>query len=235
MIPPNGGADRFEAEAVLFDLDGTLLDTLTDLANAVNQALSDGGFPTHPVDAYRLMIGDGAPVLMARALPASARCPQTIRRCLQAFERHYAAHFTDNSRPYQGVAGLLEALRSRGLTTAVLSNKPHVMTVRCTQTLLNGHGFAAVLGMREGVAGKPDPAGALEAAALAGIAPQRFVYLGDSPVDMQTAKAAGMFAVGALWGFRSQAQLLAAGAEALVQQPLELLKILDKHQIHARR
>lgn len=214
------------ADALLFDLDGTLIDSLADLAAAVNHALERAGFAPHPVDAYRLMIGDGAPVLMQRALPPSARDPETIHRLLDAFEDYYAEHYTDHSRPYDGIVELLDALAKRGLATAVVSNKPHAATVRCVATLLPGHRFAAVLGARDGVARKPDPAGALEAAALLGIAPRRFVYLGDSGVDMQTAEAAGMLAVGALWGFRGEAELCAAGARALIQQPLELLELV---------
>ena len=210
-------------EAVLFDLDGTLIDSLADLAAAVNQALEKAGFAPHPVDAYRLMVGDGAPVLVQRALPPSARDPQAIHRLCDAFETYYADHYTDHSRPYEGIVELLDALADKGLATAVLSNKPHAATLRCVSTLLPGHRFAAVLGAREGVARKPDPAGALEAAALLGIAPERFVYLGDSGLDMQTATAAGMLAVGALWGFRGEAELRDAGAHLLVRHPLALL------------
>jgi len=214
--------------AVIFDLDGTLIDSLADLAAAVNHALEGAGFGSHPVDAYRLMVGDGAPVLIQRALPPSARDPETIRRLLDSFEAYYADHFTDHSRPYDGIVELLAALAGRGLATAVVSNKPHAATLRCVATLLAGHCFGAVLGARDGVPRKPDPACALEAATLMGIAPQYAVYLGDSGVDMQTAKAAGMCAVGALWGFRSREELREAGSTVQLHHPLELLPLLDQ-------
>jgi phosphoglycolate phosphatase len=214
--------------AALFDLDGTLLDTLEDIGRSANEALREGGFPPHPVDAYRHFIGEGVAVLFERALPAEAsRDPEAVARCVAAFGRIYDAGWDVATRPYPGVADLLDALHARSIPVGVLSNKPDVFTRKCVDRFLSAWPLSPVFGHREGVPRKPDPAGAIEAAAAMGVAPAEVLYLGDTSVDMLTATRAGMFAVGAAWGFRSVEELEAHGARAIVRHPAEVLALLE--------
>jgi phosphoglycolate phosphatase len=213
--------------AILFDLDGTLLDTLADIAESANHVLAAEGYPTHPIDAYRDFIGDGLVRLFGRVLPGDGRGADTIARCVGHFRETYAENWNVRTRPYDGVADLLDALGARGLTMAILSNKPHAFARRCVDAYLAAWHFQAVLGQRDGVPPKPDPAGALEVAGRLEVPPERFVYLGDTPTDVQTARTAGMHPVGASWGFRTVAELRSAGAARIIDRPLELIDVLD--------
>ncbi|NJN93606.1 MAG: HAD family hydrolase [Anaerolineales bacterium] len=213
-------------QAVLFDLDGTLLDTLADLGNAMNRVLAARSLPVHPLEAYRYFVGEGARLLVTRTLPENRRDEATIEACLAEFRADYDQNWQIETKPYPGVADMLDALTARGLKLAVLSNKPHDFSQRCVRDLLPRWSFNPVLGLRETVPRKPDPAGAFEIAACLNIPPANFLYLGDTATDMQTARAAGMFPVGALWGFRSAEELTENGAEVLIESPLDLLKLL---------
>jgi phosphoglycolate phosphatase len=213
--------------AVLFDLDGTLLDTLSDIAAAANRVLDDEGYPRHAVDAYRRMVGEGVSRLFEQALPEADRSEQEIERCVERFRRVYGDAWNVETRPYDGVSELLAAIAERGLKMAVLSNKPHDFTRGCVAEYFPDVPLDPVLGLREGVPRKPDPAGALEIAETLGLAPARFLYLGDTAVDMKTALAAGMEPVGALWGFRSREELVAAGARELLRRPWQLLALIE--------
>ncbi|MCK6628329.1 MAG: HAD family hydrolase [Anaerolineae bacterium] len=212
--------------AVLFDLDGTLLDTLADLGKAMNRVLVAQGLPGHPLEAYRYFVGEGARLLVTRALPENRRDEATIAACLAAFQADYNQNWRVETKPYPGIPEMLDALTARGLKLAVLSNKPYDFTVRCVRKLLPRWTFEPVFGLRETVPRKPDPAGALEIAACLNIPPAHFLYLGDTAIDMQTARAAGMFPVGALWGFRSAEELEESGAEVLLEEPLGVLGVL---------
>lgn len=210
--------------AVLFDLDGTLVDTLDDIADAMNHALSAHGLPVHDPDAYRDLVGEGVPRLVERALPADRM--ELHGPVTEALGAWYMDHMLDRSRPYPGVPELLDALAGRGVPMAVLSNKPDRATRWMVERLLGRWPFAAVVGEGE-TPRKPDPAGALAIAEGAGIPPAGWLYLGDTSTDMQTAVAAGMWPVGALWGFRGRDELLAHGARALVARPAQVLEALD--------
>lgn len=213
-------------KAVLFDLDGTLLDTLADLGNSMNRVLAAQGFPTHPLDAYRYFVGNGVRVLVTRTLPETERDEKMLKRCLSLFLEEYDQHWQDETRPYNGVPEMLDALRARGLKLAVFSNKPHDFTLLCVQKLLSQWQFHAIVGQRETTAPKPDPAGALEIARVLNLSPSEFLYLGDTGTDMQTAAAAGMFSVGALWGFRPREELVEHGAQVLLEHPIHILELL---------
>ncbi|MEW6220389.1 MAG: HAD family hydrolase [Thermodesulfobacteriota bacterium] len=213
--------------AVIFDLDGTLLDTLADLAAAVNRALAARGLPVHPLDAYRFFVGEGAATLVQRALPAAARGGTLAQEVLASFVEDYGRHWRVTTRPYDGIPELLAALAGRGLALAVLSNKPQDFTRLCVGQFFGDIPFAQVLGEELGRPRKPHPAGALAIASRLGLPPAAFLYLGDTAIDMETARAAGMYGVGALWGFRSRAELEESGARALVASPQELLPLLD--------
>jgi phosphoglycolate phosphatase len=217
-----------DASAVLFDLDGTLLDTLGDIAAAMNAVLADWGLPVHPQPAYRRFIGDGAVWLARRVLPEPRRDEETVARCVEAFRRAYAERGDPTTRPYPGVAGLLDGLTARGLRLAVLSNKPHDFTVALVRRLLGAWPLEPVFGSRPGVPNKPDPTTAVAIAEQHGISPGDWLYLGDTATDMETAGRAGMIAVGVLWGFRGADELRAAGARHLVTRPDEALDLLGR-------
>jgi phosphoglycolate phosphatase len=214
-------------KVVLFDLDGTLLDTLTDIADAANQALRSLGFPGHPRESFKYFVGDGTETLMERVLPKNCRDTATKAECASLMQREYSRCWAATTRPYEGIPDLLNALTARRLLMAVLSNKPDEFTKLCVAQLLPDWRFAAVLGAGPSLPRKPDPAGALEIACRLSIPCDEVVYLGDTNTDMQTAVAAGMFPVGALWGFRSADELMASGAKVLVAKPLDLLRVLD--------
>ncbi len=210
--------------AVLFDLDGTLVDTLVDIAEAMNHALSTHGLPVHATDDYRPLVGEGVSRLVERALPPGRMdLHGSVTDALRAW---YVDHMLDHSRPYEGVPALLDALAERGVPMAVLSNKPDLATRWMVERLLGGWDFVAVAG--EGAEPrKPDPRGALRIARDAGIDPGEWLYLGDTSTDMETAVAAGMWPVGALWGFRDREELLEHGARDLVERPAQVLEVLD--------
>jgi phosphoglycolate phosphatase len=209
--------------AVLFDLDGTLLDTLVDIADATNAVLAQLGQPTHSLDQYRFFIGDGVSVLFQRALPAEQRVPAMLDQCMAGFEREYGRRWDQSSCPYPGVVEMLAALAKRAVPLAVLSNKPDEFTKKCVTRYFAETPFRAVVGQRPAVPRKPDPAAAHEIARTLGIAEGEFLYVGDTPTDMQTARNAGMFAIGVTWGFRSADELRSAGAAAIMSEPQELL------------
>jgi len=212
--------------AVLFDLDGTLLDTLEDLADSMNAVLARRGFDTHPVEAYKTFVGDGVDMLVRRTAPKSRGDAKLHGELIEEMGREYADRWANKTRPYDGVAEMLNGLSERGVKMAVLSNKPHDFTELCVGKLLAGWSFDAVQGVCDSVAKKPDPAGALRIAERLGAAPAEFLYLGDTNTDMLTAVAAGMYAVGALWGFRTADELSAHGARTLIQHPTELLALV---------
>jgi phosphoglycolate phosphatase len=207
----------------LFDLGGTLLDTLQDIGDAVNRVLAARGHPIHPIPAYKDFVGEGAHRLIERALPETHRDAGAVETALAEYRRDYARHWNVSTRPYDGVHEMLAAMIARGFTLGILSNKPHAATVRCVEGYLARHPFKAVLGQRDEVARKPNPAGAFEAARLMGLAAGEMLYVGDTGIDMDTARAAGMFAVGITWGFRPESELRAHHADAIANHPSELL------------
>jgi phosphoglycolate phosphatase len=212
--------------AILFDLDGTLLDTLQDIADAANRVLTRKGFPTRPLEIHRAAVGDGTRVLMQRLLPEANRTAETIQECFEAFRTDYGEHWNVNTKPYVGISEMLDALQTRGMKMTVLSNKPADFTRKCVHGILSKWKFDPVLGGEDGLPSKPDPAGAVEISKRLNIPPHQFIFLGDTGVDMITAKAAGMFAVGALWGFRDRHELEQAGAKVLLERPEDLLNLL---------
>jgi len=214
-------------KAVIFDLDGTLLNTLDDLAVSANNALEKLGFPTHDIEAYKYFVGSGIRVLIKRALPQSvAEDESIVDRCLEEMQGQYNAHWDDKTVPYEGIPELLNALSSHGIKMSILSNKPDNFTQLTVNKLLSGWKFEVVLGKLEGVPPKPDPSSALKISRQLGLSPAEFVFLGDSGIDMRTANAAGMYAVGAAWGFRTVEELKNSGAKKIIYRPGELLDIV---------
>ena len=213
-------------KAVLFDLDGTLLDTIEDLADSMNIVLTGMGFPTHEVAAYKYHVGDGVRELAVRALPKNHQDEETIKKCIAAMRQEYGSRWDKKTRPYPGIPGLLDALTARGIKMAVLSNKPDQNTKVVVAKLLPKWRFDYVAGERAGIPRKPDPGAALSIAEQLGIPPKEWLYLGDTNTDMKTAVGAGMYPVGALWGFRTADELLACGAKTLIEHPPGLLALL---------
>lgn len=214
-------------KAVVFDMDGTLLDTLADLGDAMNRVLEQHGFATHPMDAYRRFVGSGAGQLVARALPAHERDEDLQNRCLQAFLREYEAGWRIRTCLYEGIPELLDALAARKIPMAVLTNKPQAFAELCMREFLSRWDFALTVGQAPGVPVKPDPAGPRQVIDHLGVRPDEILYLGDTDVDMFTAVNAGMHPVGVLWGFRPESELLESGAAATLAHPMELLRFLD--------
>lgn len=222
------GESAMKFEAVVFDLDGTLLDTLEDLAESFNRALAAFGFSTHPVEAYKLFVGDGPKEVFLRAEAAARDDDAVATKLVAAMRNEYSKRWAERTRPYAGIRELLDALTRRGAKMAVVSNKPHDFVELCVSELLPHWRFEVVCGVDERTAAKPDPAGTIGAASLMGVDCAKCLYLGDTNTDMKTAAAAGMFAVGALWGFRTAEELLAAGAEVLAKHPAEVLDYFER-------
>lgn len=210
--------------AAIFDLDGTLLDTIEDLTDSINAALTAQGYPVRTIGECKSLVGDGLSTFILRALPESVReHPEAVRRLLEATRAEYRLRSTVKTKPYPGIRAMLEKLTERKIPLAILSNKPQAATISVVAHYFPGVLFRAVFGARETVPIKPDPAGALEIAALLKLPPREILFLGDTNTDMRTAAAAGMFGVGALWGFRSAEELNAAGAKALAGRPKDVL------------
>ncbi len=212
--------------AIIFDLDGTLLDTLDDLANSMNTVLYGLGFPVHEKEKYKYFVGNGIVNLARVALPENHRTDEEIKNCVERMNTEYDRHWADNTHPYSGINELLDGLVLKNIRMAVLSNKPDEFTGVIIKKYFSRWKFDVVFGARPLVPVKPNPAGALEIAGLLEISPSEFLYLGDTNTDMKTANAAGMYAVGAAWGFREERELLDSGAKAVIHNPRELLNLL---------
>ncbi len=211
---------------VIFDLDGTLLDTVADLAAAVNHALEGMGLPAHSVETIRTFVGNGIGKLLERALPERERTEENLARMRAAFLPYYDAHNADLSRPYPGVVAVLEELQRRGLMLAVASNKYQAATERLVAHFFPTIRFVCVLGQREHVPVKPDPTIVRDIMETAGVEAAEVLYVGDSGVDMQTARNAAVDAVGVAWGFRSREELEAFSPLAVLDGAEELLTFL---------
>lgn len=212
-------------QALLFDLDGTLIDSLEDLADAVNAMLTEHGYPTRPLELFPQYIGEGVNKLVERALPEGSRSPKEIEARSADYQRHYESRWNNKTRPYPGMMDTLVTLREKGLKLAVLSNKPDHFTQLCCEYFFPAGTFDYVRGALPHVPRKPHPEAALDIAGRLGITPADCGYLGDSGLDMEMACAAGMLAIGALWGFRSEAELRENGAQHLIGKPEDLLQI----------
>ena len=214
-------------KAVCFDLDGTLLDTLDDLAYCTNKILSERGYPIHHVDAFRYFLGDGAKMLMTRVLPEEARHETLIEECRKDFETIYRECWRRKTLPYQDIPELLNVLTKLKLKLAVLSNKPQEFTVLTVDDLLQDWTFDVILGQRDGVPKKPDPTAMVEICEQLTIPSEEFLYLGDTATDMKTAVAAGCYPVGVSWGFRTEKELRDNGAQAILKNPLDVLDLIN--------
>ncbi len=211
---------------IIFDLDGTLLDTIDDLANSVNFALQQYNFPIHPIEAYRFMVGNGVNKLLERALPDEHRNADVISMVKPDFIKHYFAHSDEFTKPYQGVNELLKKLSDDGYLLAIASNKIQVATAELAAQFFPEINFVKVLGQRDGFPAKPNPAILEEIIATAGVSKKEVLYVGDSGVDTATAINAAVDFAGVLWGFRPRSELEALGAKTFVENADELYELI---------
>ena len=211
-------------KAVIFDLDGTLLNTLDDLADGANHILSELGFPVHDTECYKYFVGNGIPKLIERCLPKDKQ--EYHAKALSMFSEYYALHSKDKTAPYDGIKGLLNSLSEKGLKLGVITNKAHNIAVEVVEEYFGKGVFGSIRGLDSSIKAKPDPLGALSVAGKLGVQPEEVLYAGDSGVDMETAKNAGFTPLGVLWGFRTKDELLKAGAEYIAQAPLDILNFI---------
>ena len=213
---------------IIFDLDGTLLNTIEDLENSVNHALAQYNYPQHPVEAYRFMVGNGVNNLLKRAMPAELRENQDVHSKIRyEFMKHYTVNSDKFTKPYDGVVDLLKTLSDKGYLLAVASNKVHDATVELVKKYFPEINFIEVLGQREGFPVKPNPIIVDDILEKAGIKKTETLYIGDSGVDVSTALNAGVRFVGVLWGFRPRTELEAQGATEFIEKAEELLDIIQ--------
>jgi phosphoglycolate phosphatase len=215
---------------VIFDLDGTLLNTLDDLAGSTNYALSQQGFPTHPAEDYKFFVGNGIGKLFERALPEGANTAENRLRIRRDFLSYYGEHNTDYTTPYPDIPGLLQQLQLRNIMTAVASNKYQEATDKLAAHYFPQVPFVKILGQREGMAPKPDPAGVNEILASVPVSRDEVLYVGDSGVDMQTALNSGVTACGVTWGFRPRAELEAFHPSHIAACPEDILSFIDRQE-----
>ena len=208
---------------VIFDLDGTLLDTIADLAESANYALKQLGYPTHDVETIRTFVGNGINKLLERALPTHEQTEENVMRMRSHFVPYYDVHNADLSSPYPGIVYLLEDLQAKGIQIAVASNKYQEATVKLVKQYFPDIDFVEILGQREGINVKPDPSIVFDILQKTHVSKEDVLYVGDSGVDMQTAINAGVDAVGVTWGFRPRAELESFQPMGLIDQAEELL------------
>jgi len=204
-------------QGLLFDLDGTLVDSLPGIAASLNHALSVVGFPTHDTAAVRRFIGNGSWILAKRAAPADSP-DEVINAIEQAFKAHYDVHWQDGTVPYPGIPEVLAGLQRAGHPLAVLSNKPHPFTTVIVERLFPGIVFAAVVGQQPGIPHKPDPAGAREIVRTFGLPPEDCILIGDSTIDLETARNASIRSIAVTWGYHDSGPLLEAEPGAVVHE-----------------
>jgi len=214
-------------QLVIFDLDGTLLNTIEDLGAAANHALQLGGYPTHSMASYPYFVGNGVRRLMTRVLPEDAREPATVDRVLKYFMDYYDEHNTDYTKPYDGMPELLQDLRDMGVAMAVASNKYQRAVTKIISHFFPDIPWVAVVGQQDGVNVKPDPSIVFNILAQAHIAKADTLMVGDSAVDMEAARRACIDSVGVTWGFRSEKELVESYASVIVHNPIDILDVVD--------
>ncbi len=210
----------------IFDLDGTLLNTIADLATATNQALAHFGYPTYNTEVYRFFVGNGIDKLFERALPEDARTQENILKIRSRFLPYYNEHNADLSRPYPGITEMLRSLQSHRILMAVASNKYQTATQKLIEHFFPDIAFTAILGQREGIPAKPNPQIVFEIMEKAGVEKKDTAYIGDSGVDMETGRNAGVDTIGVVWGFRPREELEACRPQLIAHQCEDILKFL---------
>ncbi len=210
-------------KGIVFDLDGTLADSIEDIADSMNQVLEEQNLATHNIETYKTFVGNGIRKLVKRSLPENLRTDEHFPKNLDRMLEVYGANCINKTKLYPGVAHLLDQLNDKGIKIAVFSNKANHLTQKVVKVLLAKWDVEFVIGASDEVARKPDPQGALMAAKKMNLSPKELMFVGDSGVDMETAKNAGMFGIGVLWGFRDAEELKANGAKEIISEASELL------------
>ena len=213
-------------KAVIFDLDGTLINSLNDIADSMNRVLCQKGYKTHEYDAYRYFIGKGLRNLVRSAMPETERTEENVNKLYGELLLEYEQNLLHNTVLYKGIPELLHALNSKNIPVCILSNKADAFTQKIHSELLGEWKFELVLGASNAFPRKPSPDAAWHICKTIGLAPSEVLYVGDSSVDMETAQAAGMYAVGVTWGFRCRQELTESGAKMLIDNPMDLLDCL---------
>ncbi|MGN0174300.1 MAG: HAD family hydrolase [Acutalibacteraceae bacterium] len=219
------GISKLMIKAVIFDLDGTLLNTLDDLGNSVNFMLEKYGYKTFSMDEYKYKVGNGMRKLIERSMPENHQSEEEITQALDIFMAHYEKHKMDKTAPYDGIIDLLKQLKKQGIKTAVVTNKADVAAKPLIAEVFPNL-FDEVTGQKEGVPTKPNPTVVFNVMKQLDVTPNECIFVGDSGVDMQTAKNSGAFALGVLWGFRKADELIENGAEKIISKPNELLELI---------
>lgn len=212
----------------VFDLDGTLSDSIASIKYCADRALAICGLGPFPEADYKYFVGDGAANLIKRALAASGdEALVHFDEVFAAYKKYFAVDCMYQVKPYDGILELLAALKEKGLRLAVLSNKPHLQTIDVIETLFGKDCFDVILGQQDGIPIKPDPSGVFEIMKKLKVSPNEVLYLGDTATDMKTGKSAGAYTIGVLWGFRERKELEDAEADAIISHPLEALQYLE--------
>ncbi|MBQ9965573.1 MAG: HAD family hydrolase [Clostridia bacterium] len=214
-------------KAVVFDLDGTLVNSIDDLADSSNAALMELGFPTHEVEKYRYFIGDGMRKLIERILPQEKRYDEMIETCHKIFRRIYDENYLNKTAAYEGIYEMLDSLKEKGYKLAVISNKVDVMAKKIVSELF-GSVFDFVSGKVDNLPTKPDPTLTLSIMKEMGVEPNECAFVGDSGMDMLTAVNTGALPIGVSWGFRGREELLENGAQYIIDAPLHIMDVLEK-------
>ena len=215
-------------KAVIFDLDGTLLDTLEDLALSFNYVLYMYGKTPRKAEEYKYLVGEGANALLVKILPDLN--DEEIKQARKMFETHYEKQFDKNTKVYTDISKVLTFFQARGYKLAILSNKPNNFTKKCALKYLRTWQFDAVYGIREGIARKPDAAGVVEILKELHVDSHECIFIGDTKIDMLTAKNSNMDSIGVLWGFRDETELREHGAKYIVENPKDIIKLISNIQ-----
>ena len=213
---------------VIFDLDGTLLNTIDDLADSCNHVLAAHGLPTHATEKYNYFVGNGIRKLVERAIPTDFRTPETMEAVYNEFMDYYQQHSADKTAPYEGIIGTLEKLDAMGIKAAVASNKAQVAMAPLLRHYFPTVRWAAAYGQREGVPTKPAPQIVYDILGTAGVKKEETLYIGDTGTDMETAANAGLYKIGAAWGFRTRSELAENGADVIIDAPEDLLEVIKR-------
>ncbi|WP_348797351.1 HAD family hydrolase [Flavobacterium adhaerens] len=213
-------------KAIIFDLDGTLINSLEDIADAMNKVLDENKYPTHDYKSYNFFIGNGIRKLVSRALPEDKRNETEIDRCYEAMMDYYGENCIRKTKPYQGIQALLNELNSKNIPISVLSNKSDSLTKKITHSIFPEY-FEPVVGLTSEALKKPNPSTAIQISEKLNCNPSEVVFVGDSGIDMQTATQAGMYAVGVSWGYRTKEELFLEGAKLFLEEPSDLMALFN--------
>lgn len=214
-------------KACIFDMDGTVANTINSIAYFANNALNSEGLPSIDIDKYKHLVGNGARTLVERMLKTVGADAKLFDKVFAKYSTDYENDFLYLTEPYEGILDMLKRLKEKGITTAILSNKPHSTAIKVNDALFGSTLIDLCYGARDGINLKPDPAGIFEILKELGLKKEECLYIGDTATDMKTGKSAGLYTVGVLWGFRERDELEKNGSDAIISHPSELIEIIN--------